>query len=121
MVLFALIALLFAVPLYTVDSSGEAPPEARSPAAPAPKAATGRASITFTSLQPLTLVGRGFKSGERVRITGAGTRTVVATRDGGFRVRMASRNPCPSLSITAIGSKGSRASMNFSQLLCVEQ
>ena len=123
MALLALVALVVAWPLYTFHNvEAETTTEARpAPTAPLPKGmpSNGRASISLGSIQPITIVGRGFKPGEQVRVSGAGTKTVVATRQGGFRIRMASRNPCPSLSITAVGSKGSRASLNFSQLLCV--
>jgi hypothetical protein len=120
--LLALVALVVAWPLYTFNNAGgEATTQAgQAPSLPAPKAASGRASISIGSLQPITIVGRGFKPGERVRVSGAGTKTIVASRQGGFSIRMANQSPCPSLSITAVGSKGSRASLNFSQLLCVE-
>jgi hypothetical protein len=122
MALLALVALVFALPLYTFnDIEAETTTQAvPAPSAPIPKgtSSNGRASIRFTSLQPLTIVGQGFRSGERVRVSGAGTRTVVATRRGGFRLRMGYRDPCASLTIIAVGSKGSRASLNFSQLYC---
>jgi hypothetical protein len=122
MVLVALVALVVAFPFFTfagaeAETTTQAAP---APATPLPKgaASNGRASISLRSLQPLTIAGRGFKSRERVRVTGAGSRTVVATRGGGFLLRMGYRDPCASLSITAVGSRGSRASLNFSQLYC---
>jgi hypothetical protein len=122
MALVALVALVFAFPLLTFGGAEAEPtPQAAPPTStPLPKSTTsnGRASISLRSLRPLTIVGQGFKSGERVRVSGAGTRTVVATRRGGFRLRMGYRDPCASLTIVAVGSKGSRASLNFSQLLC---
>jgi hypothetical protein len=123
MALLALVALVVAFPLLTLGGAEAEPtPQAAPPAStPLPKgtASNGRASISLGSLQPITVVGRGFKPGERVRVSGAGSKTVVASRRGGFRIRMPNRDPCPSLSLTAVGSKGSRASLNFSQLLCV--
>lgn len=119
----ALVALVFALPLYTFGG-GEAetatPEAVPAPSTPLPKGTTsnGRASLSLRSLRPLTVMGRGFKTGERVRVSGAGSRMVVASRRGGFAVRMAYQDPCASLTITAVGSKGSRASLNFSQLYC---
>jgi hypothetical protein len=123
MALLALVALVVALPLYTFNNVGSetATPEAvPAPSTPLPKGTTsnGRASLSLRSLQPLTVLGRGFKSGERVRVSGAGVKRVVASRRGGFAVRMAYQDPCASLSITAVGSRGSRASLNFSQLYC---
>jgi hypothetical protein len=73
-----------------------------------------------TRISPLTVSGRGFKSGERVTVSinGAGRRQVVATRAGAFSVRMGGGR-CNGGTIVAVGSKGSRAAANFSQLLCV--
>ena len=123
MALLALVALVFALPLYTFSNVGSetATPEAvPAPSTPLPKgtASNGRASLSLTSLRPLTVMGRGFKSGERVRVSGAGLKMAVASRRGGFTVRMSYHDPCASLTITAVGSKGSRASLNFSQLRC---
>lgn len=123
MALLALVALVFALPLYTLTNVGSettTPEAVPAPSTPLPKGTTsnGRASLSLRSLRPLTVLGRGFKSGERVRVSGAGVKRVVASRRGGFAVRMAYQDPCASLSITAVGSKGSRASLNFSQLYC---
>ena len=104
MALVALVALVVALPLYTFSNVGsettttEAVP---APSTPLPKGTTsnGRASIGL-------------------RISGAGARTAVASGRGRFVLRMGYRDPCASLSITAVGSKGSRASLNFSQLYC---
>jgi hypothetical protein len=124
MALVALVALVVAFPLFTFSG---AEPETTTQAMPAPStplpkgtAANGRASISLRSLRPLTIVGRGFKSGERVRVSGAAAKSAVASRGGGFVLRLGNVDPCASLSITAVGSKGSRAALNFSQLLCVE-
>jgi hypothetical protein len=126
MALVALVALLVAVPLFNLGGAeAEAEPQAVPPTStPLPKGApsTGRASITFTSLRPFTIAGRGFKAAERVsvRVFGEGSKRVVASRRGAFVVRFPYQGNCPSLSIVAVGSKGSRASLNISHLLCVE-
>jgi hypothetical protein len=126
MALVALVALVVAFPLFTfAGAEAEPVPQAVPPtSAPLPKGApsTGRASIMFTSLRPLTIAGRGFKAEERVsvRVSGEGSKRVVASRRGAFVVRFPYQGNCPSLSVIAVGSKGSRASLNISHLLCVE-
>jgi hypothetical protein len=126
MALVALVALVIAFPIFSfAGAEAETAPQAVPPrSTPLPKgtASSGRASITFTALRPLTIQGRGFKAGERVsvRVSGAGSKSVAATRRGGFVARFPSQGSCPSLSITAVGSKGSRASLNLSHLLCIE-
>lgn len=123
MAFLALVALVVALPLYTFGSAEAettTPEAVPAPSTPLQKSTTsnGRASLSLRSLRPLTVLGRGFKSGERVRVSGAGLKMVVASRRGGFVVRMAYHEPCASLTITAVGSKGSRASLNFSQFRC---
>jgi hypothetical protein len=67
---------------------------------------------------PTTIVaGSGFRSGEVVRLTGVPTRQVRASAKGTFTIRFRS-DPCSSLTVTATGSKGSRASVNYSQFSC---
>ncbi len=51
--------------------------------------ATGRATLSIKSMRPLVVAGRGFKRGERVRVSGAGTKNVTATH-GAFSVRLGS-------------------------------
>jgi hypothetical protein len=126
MALVALVVLVVALPLFT-SGGGEAEPTPQavpSTSTPLPKGAPsyGRASITFTSLRPFTIAGRGFKAGERVsvRVSGAGSKRIFASRRGAFLVRFPYQGNCPSVSIIAVGSKGSRASLNISHLLCVE-
>jgi hypothetical protein len=126
MALVALVALVVVFPLFNfAGAEAEPTPQAVPPTStPLPKGApsTGRASITFTSLRPLTIRGWGFKAGERVsvRVSGEGIKRVVATRRGAFVVRFPYQGSCPSVSVVAVGSKGSRASLNISHLLCVE-
>ncbi len=115
MALVALLFLFFAFPVMTL-SPGLGETQSAPPATTTAKA--GRASLTMKSMSPLTVAGSGFKAAERVRITGAGTKTVTASRRGAFTVRLPGEDPC-GLTIVAVGSRGSRASLNFSQLLCV--
>lgn len=119
MAFLVLLLLFLGFPAMTL-SSGTG--ETRTvPASPPAKTTFGRASLSIKSMSPLTVAGSGFKPGESVRISGAGTKRVAASRRGAFSVRLPGVDPCGSLTIVAVGTKGSRASMNFSQLLCVEE
>jgi hypothetical protein len=85
----------------------------------APAAATPRvARIWLASSSPVVVAGRGFQDQERVKVTvaaanGRWAKSVLATQAGSltarFRVSIATR--CgSSATITALGTKGSRAS-----------
>ena len=104
------------------SSEGETPLVTPStPLAPATPGKSKRATLALKSLRPLVVVGTGFKPGESVRISGAtATRTMSASRAGGFTARFRGVDPCGSLTVTAVGSMGSRASFNFSSLTCHE-
>jgi hypothetical protein len=118
MVLLALLGIFLGLTLF---NSGAAVPEhgSWSPYTP-PTGVTARPNLSVTRISPLTVSGRGFKNGERVTVSlnGTGRRQVVATRTGTFSVRMGGGR-CNGGTIVAVGSKGSRAAANFSQLLCV--
>jgi hypothetical protein len=80
----------------------------------------GSARLTMTSQRPLTIKGRGFAPLERVRVrNGTAAKRVRASRSGTFTVQFAGVG-CPGETITAVGSKGSRATLNVSQLFCLE-
>jgi hypothetical protein len=108
--LLALVAVLLAPALLVAE---------RAPTA-APAGTSARASLTITNLEPLSVTGRGFKADERVTVRfELRRRATTATGAGRFVVRFA--NPgCSGGTIVAVGSKGSRAVANYSQLLCVE-
>lgn len=78
---------------------------------------SGSAILLLKSTNPLVVDGKGFKPAERVRISGAGTRTVTSTRRGRFTARMGGFE-CGSLTLVARGSAGSRASLNYSNVAC---
>jgi hypothetical protein len=85
-----------------------------------PKSASLRATLSVTRISPLTVSGRGFKSGERVTVSmNAMRKKVIATRTGTFNLRLGGTGRCNGATVAAVGSKGSRAVVNFSQLLCV--
>jgi hypothetical protein len=84
----------------------------------------GRARLLPVGLAPLTLKGSGFKAGETVTVRSTDNvvksrRTVKATAAGTFVVRMGtSPDRCNGGTFVAVGDKGSRASLNFSQVVC---
>jgi hypothetical protein len=81
-------------------------------------AAHRTAQLMIKRVIPTTIVaGTGFRSGEVVRFTGVPVRRVQASAKGTFTIRFRS-DPCSSLTITATGSKGSRAAVNYSQFSC---
>jgi len=81
-------------------------------------AAHSTARLTIKRVIPTTiLAGTRFRSGEIVRLTGVPVRQVRASANGTFTVRFHS-DPCRSFTVTATGSKGSRAAVNYSQFNC---
>jgi hypothetical protein len=84
----------------------------------------GKARLMPVGLAPLMVKGTGFKSGETVRLSATENpvktrRTVTASAAGTFVVRMGvSADMCNGMTVVATGSKGSRASFNFSQVVC---
>jgi hypothetical protein len=83
-----------------------------------------RATLTPRSLDPLVLRGDGFKRRERVRVTLTPTsgepiaKRVRAKRRGTFAVRFDGVQACNGFEGVAVGRRGSRASLQFSALLC---
>jgi hypothetical protein len=71
------------------------------------------------SVPMTTIVGTGFKSGEVVRVTGLpAARRVRASAQGRFTIRARTSDPCQGLTVIAVGNKGSRAAVNYSQVYC---
>jgi hypothetical protein len=125
MLLLALIFGLFAFPFFAFNVGGTVPGtgtgEAVPSPVPAPSPARGTAKLTLKAVQPVaTVVGTGFKPRENVRIMSGTTTRVGASAKGTFTVRLRHADPCNGFTITAVGSKGSRASLQYSQLLCIE-
>ena len=123
MAVVALIALALGFPLFEIGDASGGQTEASAAAMPSLKgpARSGRAVLRITSLRPVAIAGRGFKSLERVRVSSMGTRKMVgASRSGTFAVRLPYSGNCASFTVSAVGSKGSRASINFAQIHCIE-
>jgi hypothetical protein len=83
-----------------------------------------RATLAPRSLDPLVLKGEGFKRRERVRVTLTPTsgdpltKRFRAKRGGSFSVRFDGVQACNGFEAVAAGRRGSRASMQFSALIC---
>ena len=115
MLLLALLVYFASMTLFNVG--GSVPETGPGDVKQAP-AARSTARLTIKRVIPTTLVaGTGFKSGEVVRLTGVPVRQVRASAKGTFTVRFGG-DPCRSLTVTATGSKGSRAAVNYSQFSC---
>jgi hypothetical protein len=89
-----------------------------------PEGSAERPTLTPRTLDPLQLQGRGFEARERVRVTvtpssgEALTKRVRAKRGGSFSVRFDGVQACNGFEGVAVGRRGSRASMQFSALIC---
>ena len=89
-------------------------------------AQAARPTLRLVSLSPTTVAGVHFQGKERVRVRlrtndRSATRHVVATRLGKFVVTFGSKpfDPCnSSLSVTAVGARGSRAAVKLPQREC---
>ena len=86
--------------------------------------AVRHAQIAPMGQSPLTVKGTGFRPGERVRLVVRGSQggalAAKAGPDGSFAAAFRWMNGCDSVTVTATGSKGSRASFNLSQIACIE-
>jgi hypothetical protein len=72
-------------------------------------------AVAITSMRPVTVAGRGFVPGERVRVVvyakQTQVRTAVASKRGRFLVRFPMAvGQCTSIRVAAKGNHGSRAS-----------
>jgi hypothetical protein len=73
-----------------------------------------RPTIDVTRIIPITVIGSGFKAGERVRVVvrspAVHRKTVTASRRGRFTARFRSgAGKCAAIRAIATGDKGSRA------------
>jgi hypothetical protein len=101
--------VLVLIAIMVAFSAGTAGPEADAKAA-----AAKRPSLEVTFIQPVTVVGRGFKAREHIRISADGSRkSVRATATGGFIARLVAVDPCNAFAILAVGNRGSRASLAY--------
>jgi hypothetical protein len=88
------------------------------------KTAAARAQISPVQQQPLAVKGTGFQPGEKVTLAAKGLRSshATATADGSgeFEATLRGLKNCDSVTVTAVGSEGSRAEFNLSQIACVD-
>ena len=90
----------------------------------AAKTTASRAQITPVQPQPLEVKGTGFQPGEKVTLSAKGlhSRHTTATTDssGEFEATFHGLENCDSVTVTAVGSQGSRAEFNLSQIACID-
>ena len=83
-----------------------------------------RAQISPVRQQPLVVEGTGFQPAEKVMLAAKGRQSSLATAradgSGTFRATLHGLDNCDSLTVVAVGSKGSRAEFNLSQIACVD-
>ena len=83
-----------------------------------------RAQISPVQSQPLEVKGTGFQPGEKVALSAKGLQsshtTARADGSGEFEATFHGLENCDSVTVTAIGSRGSRAEFNLSQIACVD-
>ena len=90
-----------------------------------PKTTTAsRAQISPVQSQPLEVKGTGFQPGEKVTLSAKGLKsshtTATADSSGELEATFHGLENCDSVTVTAVGSKGSRAELNLSQIACVD-
>jgi hypothetical protein len=95
---------------------------------PGARGATGttasRPQIVPVQQQPLVVKGTGFQPGEKVALAAKGLQSSRATAradgSGEFESTFHGLKNCDSVTVVAVGSKGSRAQFNLSQIACVD-
>jgi hypothetical protein len=119
-----LLAVLVLFASMTLFNVGGSVPESgmgevqKAPTVQKAPAARSTARLMIKRVMPrAVVVGTGFRSNELVRLTGVPVKRVRASAKGTFTIRFGI-DPCRSLTITATGSKGSRAAVNYSQFSC---
>jgi hypothetical protein len=83
-----------------------------------------RAQIAPVQQQPLIVKGTGFHPGEKVVLAAKGLQSSRATAgaddSGEFEATFHGLKNCDSVTVVAIGSEGSRAQFNLSQIACAD-
>jgi hypothetical protein len=87
-----------------------------------PKTTAARPALMVVQQGPLTVQGTGFQPGEKVRLAAKGLQSSLADATAGaagtFEASFDGLKECDSVTVTAVGSKGSRAEFNLSQIAC---
>ena len=83
-----------------------------------------RAQISPVQSRPLEVKGTGFQPGEKVTLSAKGLQnahaTATADNSGEFDATFRGLKNCDSVTVTAVGSKGSHAEFNLSQIACMD-
>jgi hypothetical protein len=84
-----------------------------------------RGKLEQISGEPLTLRGRGFVAGEKVRVSASASgakesRTAKANGAGSFTVAFSKIDACNGATVSAVGNKGTRTEFQLSQLVCLD-
>jgi hypothetical protein len=94
------------------------------PSSSSPGTTAGRPQLVPVQQQPLVVKGTGFQPGEKVALSAKGLHsshaTATAGDSGAFEATLRGLKSCDSVTVTAIGSKGSRGEFNLSQIACVD-
>jgi hypothetical protein len=83
-----------------------------------------RPQIAPIQQQPLIVKGTGFQPGEKVELAAKGLKSSHATAradaSGEFQATFYGLKSCDSVTVVAVGSEGSRAQFNLSQIACTD-
>jgi hypothetical protein len=96
---------------------------ASSPATSPATTSAAHPQLELLSQQPLIVRGSGFKPHEPVALAAKGTLAsghadATADANGSFTATFKRLTRCDSFTVAALGSKGSRAEFNLSQIAC---
>jgi hypothetical protein len=87
-------------------------------------ATPNKAQLAPKGQKPLTVEGTGFHPEEKVTVVAKGMQSqqvsAEADSSGSFEATFDKMDACDSITVTATGSKGSRAKFNFSQIVCMD-
>jgi hypothetical protein len=120
-----MVALLAAAAVIAIVVSQTSGSPSREPSAARSQQASGtrRADLEVRGQNPLAVRGTYFRAHELVQLVvkGRGSRlSVNAGAHGTFVAVFKDIVGCDSITVVARGSKGSRASVNLSQIVCLE-
>jgi hypothetical protein len=94
------------------------------PSASSTATTAARPQIAPVQQQPTIVKGTGFQPGEKVELSAKGLRSSHATAradgSGEFEAIFHGLKSCDSVTVVAVGSKGSRAEFNLSQIACTD-
>jgi hypothetical protein len=118
-------ALVAAVTLVALVAAGcGAGQKEASHATTTSKPPAGKPQLAAKGQKPLTVEGTGFQPQEKVAVVAKGMQSqrvsTQADSSGTFEATLDKLDSCDSITVTAVGSKGSRAEFNLSQIVCLD-